>query len=200
MVYGDDAEVPLVETNPAMHPMSPYAVSKRTGEMLCHAYHHLYGIATTSLRFFSVYGPRQRPDMAIPQFVQAIREGRELPLFGNGEMVRDYSHVQDIVDGIFLALEKAGGLAVYNLGSAGPISTLGLVREIETALGQEARLELLPARPGELSINYASIDKARNELGYAPKISLKEGVLDYVQWYMDNEAHIRLALGSLERP
>ncbi len=200
MVYGDDAEVPLVETNPAIRPMSPYAVSKRTGEMLCHAYHHLYGIGTTCLRFFSVYGPRQRPDMAIPQFVQAIREGRELPLYGNGEMVRDYSHVEDIVDGIFLALEHASGLAVYNLGSAGPVSTRDLVHEIESALGQKAHLDLLPARPGELSLNYASIEKARQELGYAPKFSLKEGVRDYVQWFTDNEEHIRLALGSSVRP
>lgn len=200
MVYGDDAEVPLVETNPAIRPMSPYAVSKRTGEMLCHAYHHLYGIATTCLRFFSVYGPRQRPDMAIPQFVQAIRAGCDLPLFGKGEMVRDYSHVEDIVDGVFLALDHANGLAVYNLGSAGPVSTLELVREIEAALGQTARLRFLPARPGELSVNYASIEKARLELGYSPRFSLSEGVRDYVQWFMSKEAHIRLALGSPERP
>lgn len=200
MVYGDDAEVPLVETNPAIRPMSPYAVSKRTGEMLCHAYYHLYGIATTCLRFFSVYGPRQRPDMAIPQFVMAIRGGREVRLFGKGEMIRDYSHVEDIVDGIFLALEGATGLAVYNLGSAGPVSTMELVREIEKALGQEAHLQLLPGRPGELSVNYASIEKATRELGYSPKLSLREGVADYVRWFAANEHHIRLALGDLERP
>ncbi len=194
MVYGDDAPVPLEETNPAIAPMSPYAVSKRAGEMLCHAYHNLYGVEATCLRFFSVYGPRQRPDMAIPSFVTSILDGREVPLFGRGELIRDYCHVSDIVAGIFLALGRAAGLAVYNLGSAGPVRTLDLVQEIEAALGKRALLAFKPSRPGELKTNYATVEKARRELGYAPAISLQEGIRDYVAWYLKNEAQIRLAL------
>jgi UDP-glucuronate 4-epimerase len=197
MVYGADADVPLSESNPAIHPMSPYAVSKRTGEMLCHTYHSLYGIAATCLRFFSVYGPRQRPEMAIPRFMRAIRSGEEIPLFGRGEMVRDYCHVDDVVSGVRKALALPPGLAVYNIGSAGPVRTLDLVRELEEALGGKARVVLLPGRPGELDVNYASIEKARRELGYEPRYTLATGVRHVVAWYLDNEEQIRLALGSV---
>ena len=194
MVYGNSGQVPFSESDPAVLPATPYAASKRSGELLCHAYHHLYGIAATCLRFFSVYGPRQRPEMAIRKFARLISTGGVIPLYGGGRLVRDYAYVGDIVDGIFLALERAGGFRIYNVGNSRPHSTLDIIGVLEQALGAKAVTRDLPVGPGDAKVSFASIDLARTELGYEPKIGLEDGLKLFANWYLSQGAKIQLAL------
>lgn len=186
-VYGDDAPVPFREDDPAATPISPYAATKRAGELLCHTYHHLYGIPVTCLRFFTVYGPRQRPDLAIHKFARLIEAGRPVTVFGDGSMVRDFTYIDDIVDGVCRAIERCEGYHIYNLGSGShrPVSVLEVVRGLEEALGKKAVVEHRPVPPGDVRRTCADITRAREALGYEPTTPLGEGLARFVAWMRD---------------
>lgn len=182
-VYGGSTEVPFREDQIADRPVSPYAATKRAGEVLAHAYHHLFGFTIACLRFFTVYGPRQRPEMAIHQFTRLIDQGKPVPFFGDGSSRRDYTYVDDIVDGIVRALDRAKGFAIYNLGGHKTTSLKELVELIESRLGKAAVLNRLPDQPGDVPITYADITRANADLGYAPRTPIEDGVTKFVAWY-----------------
>jgi UDP-glucuronate 4-epimerase len=178
-VYGAHAPVPFVETDPADRPASPYAATKRAGELLCSAYADLYGLGCIGLRFFTVYGPRGRPEMAIASFLRAIAAGEELPFFGDGTTSRDYTYIDDIIDGVVAALarvQEGGGFRVYNLGNSRPVTLAQLVELCERVLGRRARLRRLPLQSGDVPRTYADVTRAQVELGYAPRVPLEEGL------------------------
>jgi UDP-glucuronate 4-epimerase len=197
MVYGNRGNVPFTEDQPALEPATPYAVSKRAAELLGGTYARLHGLDVTCLRFFSVYGPRQRPDMAIHHFVRQATMGGEVTLFSDGQQVRDYAYVGDIVAGILLALERAGGFRIYNLGHSKPHTTLEVLEAIESAVGRKTVRRFIPARPGEVQVSYASIRLASEELGYHPRTGLVDGIERFVRWYRETGEQIHLAAGGL---
>ena len=182
-VYGINEKVPFAEDDPVDLPISPYATTKRAGELLCFNYSHLYGLRTSCLRFFTVYGPAQRPEMAIAKFTDLIARGRTLPLYGSGQTRRDYTYVDDIVDGIVAALELAPKFEIFNLGGSQTTTLIDLVHWIAGELGVEPRLEMLPEQPGDVPITFADVAKAGRLLGYAPKVPIREGLARYVAWY-----------------
>lgn len=188
-VYGITGKVPFSEDD-VPRPISPYGVSKRSGELLCHAYSSLYDISVTCLRFFTVYGPRQRPDMAIHKFVKLIDRGEKIPMYGNGTSKRDYTYIDDIVNGIMTALEKKFGFEVFNLGNSETVELRRLISLIEEELGKGAKIERLPDQPGDVPITYADISKAKKLLNYSPKTRIKEGIAKFVEWYK-NEGTLR---------
>ena len=181
-VYGGNTKVPFSEDDPVDHPVSPYAATKKATELVASVYHHLYGIDTIGLRFFTVYGPRQRPEMAIAAFTRWIAEGRPVPVFGDGSALRDYTYIDDIIDGVLGALDRGRGDRVYNLGESETTSLLELVRRIGDALGREPRIEFRPAQPGDVPTTYADIARARRELGYHPTVKVAEGIPRFVAW------------------
>lgn len=189
-VYGVGDKVPFSESDPADRPISPYAASKKAGELAAHCYHHLYGFPVTCLRFFTVYGPRQRPDLAIAKFTRLIDEDRPIPLYGDGTTRRDYTYVDDIVAGVTAALERRLPYAVINLGEQETTTLADLVVKIEAALGKRARIERLPAQPGDVPATCADISRAKAELGYAPKTPIAEGIPRYVAWYLAQKEQI----------
>lgn len=182
-VYGGSKRVPFRETDPIDRPISPYAASKMAGEGLCHAWHHVNGNSVACLRFFTVYGPRQRPEMAIHQFARHITDGTEIPFFGDGTSRRDYTYVDDIVAGIEAAMAPKRPYAIYNLGGAATTSLAELVAQLEAALGKPARLKRLPDQPGDVPITYASVELAERELGYRCSTPLRLGVQRFCAWY-----------------
>ncbi|MDA8019599.1 MAG: GDP-mannose 4,6-dehydratase [Thermoanaerobaculia bacterium] len=184
-VYGINEKVPFAEDDPADLPISPYATTKRVGELLCFNYHHLYGLKTPSLRFFTVYGPRQRPEMAIHKFTDLLARGEEIPLFGQGDSQRDYTYIDDIVDGIVAAYDLAPGFEIFNLGGAETTRLSDLVRWLADELAVEPRIQYLPEQPGDVPITYADVSKAERLLGYAPKVPIREGIRRFVAWYRD---------------
>jgi UDP-glucuronate 4-epimerase len=184
-VYGNNSKVPFSEEDPVSHPISPYAASKRAAELMCHTYHHLYGLDIACLRFFTVYGPRQRPEMAIHRFTRLIHEGKKISLFGDGRSSRDYTYIDDILEGTLAALSREHGFEIYNLGESRTVSLARLVEAIEEQLGKKAVIEYLPAQPGDVDQTYADIRKAREGLGYHPHTDLKEGLARFVRWYLE---------------
>lgn len=182
-VYGANAKVPFSESDAVDGPLSPYASSKRAGELLAYTYHALYGLPVHCLRFFTVYGPRQRPDMAIHKFTRLIDEGREIPLFGDGTSRRDYTFVTDIMDGMEKSLERCRGYAIYNLGESSTIELRDLIRLIEERLGKKANIKRLPDQPGDVPVTFADVSKAVRDLDYAPKTSVEDGIRSFVDWY-----------------
>jgi UDP-glucuronate 4-epimerase len=182
-VYGDRPNAPFRETDRVDDPISPYAATKKAGELLCHTYHHLFGLPVTCLRFFTAYGPRNRPDLAIAKFTRMIDRDEAIPFFGDGSTRRDYTFVEDIADGVARAAERCRGYAIYNLGNASPIELSGLVELIGQALGKTPRIERLPPQPGDVRQTYADVSLAARELGYAPKTPLADGIARYVEWY-----------------
>jgi UDP-glucuronate 4-epimerase len=182
-VYGINEKVPFAEDDAVDQPISPYATTKRTGELLCYNYHHLYGFRTACLRFFTVYGPAQRPEMAIHKFTDLLYHGRPVPLFGDGQSRRDYTYVDDIVDGVVAVLELAPGFEILNLGGAETTSLSDLVHGIAQELAVEPRIDYLPAQPGDVPITYADVSKASRLLGYSPKVPIREGLTRFVAWY-----------------
>ncbi|MCI0650938.1 MAG: GDP-mannose 4,6-dehydratase, partial [Planctomycetes bacterium] len=184
-VYGERRKVPFREIDPVDHPVSPYAATKKGGELLCHAYHHLYQADVTCLRFFTVYGPRQRPEMAIHKFIRLISEGEPVPMYGDGTARRDFTYIDDIVDGILRALDRASGYAIFNLGNNRMISVAEAIDAIGAALGKTARIERLPAQPGDVSTTCADISHSERELGYRPHTPFEEGIRKAVAWYKD---------------
>ncbi|GAB4365920.1 MAG: GDP-mannose 4,6-dehydratase [Deltaproteobacteria bacterium] len=182
-VYGGNRKVPFSEDDSVDHPVSPYAATKKAGELLCHTYSHLYGMDIAALRFFTVYGPRQRPEMAIHKFTRCLFEGRPLSMFGEGDSRRDYTYIDDIVQGVLGALEAPRGYRVYNLGESATISLNDLVTLLERTTGIRAMRSYLPPEPGDVPVTYADISRARAEIGYAPGVGVEEGIRRFVDWY-----------------
>ncbi len=182
-VYGVRTGRPFKETDEVDAPASPYAATKRAGELLCRAAHTLTGMAITCLRFFTVYGPRQRPEMAIHKFTRLIEHGEPVPLFGDGSTARDYTYIDDIVAGVLGALDACSGFATYNLGRADPIRLTDLVRLLESALGKKAMIAPGPPEPGDVPFTCADVAAARAAFGYEPKVKIAEGLQRFVAWY-----------------
>lgn len=181
-VYGNNKKIPFSEDDNVDFPISPYAATKKAGELLCHVYHHLYGMNIICLRFFTVYGPRQRPDLAIHKFAKLIQQDRPIPIYGDGTMMRDFTYIDDIIAASVAAMLKCDGFKIYNLGQSRPIKVNDLVTEIEKALGKKATKEYLPAQPGDVERTYADVTKAIKELGYRPRTSIEQGLAKFVQW------------------
>lgn len=181
-VYGNNKKVPFSEDDNVDFPISPYAATKKAGELICHTYHHLYAINVTCLRFFTVYGPRQRPDLAIHKFAKLIEQGKPIPVYGDGTMSRDFTYIDDIIDGTVVATNKCSGFSIYNLGESRPIKVNDLVAEIEKALGKKAVKEYLPPQPGDVERTFADVTKAVNELGYKPSTTIQDGLAKFVEW------------------
>ena len=182
-VYGDRARVPFSESDALESPVSPYAATKRATELMAATFQHLYGLPCTGLRFFTAFGPRNRPDLAISKFTRMIDRGEPVPVYGDGSTRRDYTFVEDIVDGILRAIENCCGNHVYNLGNSTPVPLLDMIGEIARALGKQPVLDFLPEQPGDVRQTYADISLAVRELGYAPKTPFREGIERYVAWY-----------------
>lgn len=186
-VYGNNINPPFSE-KVALNPISPYAVTKQTGESLCYVYHHLYGINICCLRFFTVYGPRGRPDMAPYKFTDAIHKGKSIPIFGNLYSKRDYTYVSDVVNGIVAATDSEFPFEIFNIGNSKPIALKKLIETIENTLDKKAKFVYLPKQPGDVEITHADISKAKKLLGYHPKITLKQGKKQFVDWYINERA------------
>ena len=186
-VYGNLSRVPFREEDNVAEPISPYAATKRAGELICYTFHHLYKLPVACLRFFTVFSPRQRPDLAIHKFTRLIDRGQPVPFFGDGSTSRDYTFVDDTVSGIIAAIHRipAYGYRVYNLGGSSPVTLAELVAAIEHAVGKPAKLDRQPAQPGDVNRTYADISLAQSELGYDPSTSLHEGLARFVEWYRE---------------
>jgi len=182
-VYGErlDGE-PFRETDPVERPISPYAATKRAGELLAHSFHHTRGLPVVCARIFTAYGPRQRPDLAVRAFAERIRRGESIPVFGDGKSLRDFTFVDDLVDGLVRALDRGLGFEILNLGAGRTVSVLEVVELLERALGRTARIEWLPRQTGDVSRTWADIGAAGRLLGYAPRTSLEAGIARFVEW------------------
>jgi UDP-glucuronate 4-epimerase len=182
-VYGNNPKVPFAEADPVDHPISPYAATKRAGELLCHAHHHLFGIDVACLRFFTVYGPRQRPEMAIHKFARQLAAGEPVEQYGDGRSARDYTYVADIVEAVVLALERGAGYHVWNLGGSQTVSLADLVRKIAAGLGVEARIRQLPEQPGDVERTWADVSLAERDLGWRPRTTIDAGLARFLDWF-----------------
>ncbi len=182
-VYGGSKEVPFREMDPVMTPVSPYAATKRMNELQAHVYHHIYGVRATMLRFFTVYGPRQRPDMAIHKFTKMILAGEPIPMFGDGSTYRDYTYVDDIIDGVVRCVDTPFDYEIFNLGESHTTSLRELITLIERHTGREALIDEQPMQAGDVEKTYANVDHARAKLGYAPRFTMDEGIERFVEWY-----------------
>ncbi len=185
-VYGNNEKVPFSEDDNVDFPISPYAATKKAGELICHTYHHLYAIQITCLRFFTAYGPRQRPDLAIHKFAKLIEQDKAIPVYGDGTMMRDFTYIDDIIDGTVAAMNKFEGFNIYNLGESSPITVNDLITEIEEALGKKAIREYVPSQPGDVERTYADIAKAAEELGYNPSTNIQTGLKNFTIWLRNN--------------
>jgi len=183
-VYGGSKRVPFKEDDPVDGPISPYAATKRAGELLCYTYSRNFSMNITCLRFFTVYGPRQRPEMAIHKFAQLMLEGKEIPIFGSGDSRRDYTYVEDIVAGILAAIDLNPRFEIINLGESQTVPLMDVVVRLENALGAKAATRFLPVQPGDMDITYADISRARRLLGYDPQKPFKEGIRLFANWFL----------------
>ena len=181
-VYGN-AAVPFREDDEGLKPISFYGATKLLGEHYIRIYSQIHGIQATCLRFFTAYGPRQRPDMAIHSFTAAVSQGREIPMFGDGTTERDYTFITDIVQGILGAIDHPEPFAIYNLGESRTVTLRRLIELIGQYVGREPKIKQLPEQPGDVQRTFASIDRARERLGYAPKVAIEEGLQRFVEWY-----------------
>jgi UDP-glucuronate 4-epimerase len=190
-VYGNNEKVPFSEDDNVDFPISPYAATKKAGELICHTYHHLYEMSITSLRFFTVYGPRQRPDLAIHKFARLIEQGKPIPVYGDGSMMRDFTYIDDIIDGTVAAINRltdhgargtGHGFDIYNLGESRPITVSDLIAEIEKALGKKAVKEYQPRQPGDVERTYADVNKAAEQLGYEHRTTIRTGLANFTAW------------------
>ncbi len=181
-VYGRDP-TPFREDACADRPVSPYGATKRAGEVLLASYHHLYGLRATSLRFFTVYGPRQRPDMAIHKFTRSVLKGETLTMFGDGSSARDYTYIDDIIDGLTAAVDADLEWDIINLGNSTPVRLVEMIDTISRAAGKEAHIQRLGDQPGDVPATCADIQKAGEVLGFKPRVSFEEGIGRFVAWY-----------------
>lgn len=183
-VYGVNERVPFAEADPIARPISPYAATKAAGELYCHSYSHLYELPIVCLRFFTVYGPRQRPDLAINKFARLIAAGQPIPVFGDGATERDYTYVADTVAGIRAALDyDQSRFEIFNMGNSRTVSLSRLITVIEQALGQPALIDRQPMQPGDVPRTFADMAKARRLLGYAPNTPIEDGIARFVAWF-----------------
>ncbi len=182
-VYGLNTKVPFAETDALLTPASPYGATKLANEAMCHAYSHLYGLAIVSLRFFTVYGPRQRPDLAIRKFAERMLAGQTIELYGDGSTSRDYTFIDDIISGVMAAIDfPAVGHEVFNLGNSSPCTLAELVAALETALGVTAKIERLPEQPGDVPRTFADVQRAETRLGFRPNTPLADGLAVFAKW------------------
>ncbi len=187
-VYGNNRKVPFSEEDRVDFPASPYAASKKSAELYCYLYSKLFSIHATCLRFFTVYGPRGRPDMAPYLFVSRISQGKPITMFGDGRSKRDYTYVSDVIDGIVAALRKNFRFEIINLGNSAPIELSRFIEIVERKVGKKAKIKRLPPQLGDVPITFADISKAKRLLNYEPKVSLESGIAKLVQWYEDEKA------------
>lgn len=190
-VYGDRTGAPFREDDRVDNPVSPYAATKKACELLAHTFHHLHGLPVTGLRFFTAYGPRNRPDLAIAKFARLIAGGERVPMFGDGSTRRDYTYVDDIVDGIVRAMEHCRSHHLYNLGNSEPIALRDMIAMLGEAMGRRPSIESLPEQPGDVRLTCADISRARDELGYRPSTPFAAGLRSFVAWF--RAAHPELA-------
>ena len=183
-VYGENKKVPFSEDDPIFNPISPYAATKAAGELLCHTYSHLYGLRTICLRFFTVYGARQRPDLAIHKFAKLIDAGKSIPVFGDGTTRRDYTYIDDIISGVRAAIDyDRSNYEVINLGESRTVELRELISLLEDALGKKAQIDRQPTQPGDVPQTFADIAKARRLLNYNPQTQIEEGISLFVDWF-----------------
>jgi len=187
-VYGLNARVPFSEGDPVFSAISPYAASKLACESLGHVWHHLYQMDVVMLRFFTVYGPRQRPDLAVHKFAQLIAAGRPIPVFGDGSTARDYTYVTDTLDGIIACTQKEFGFEVFNLGESQTVKLNYLIELIEAALGKKAVIDRQPMQPGDVPITFADISRARARLGYQPQVKIEHGIKLFAEWFKNSHS------------
>ena len=183
-VYGNSKKIPFCEDDSVDFPISPYAATKKMGELLCHAYHHIYELNISLLRFFTVYGPRQRPEMAIHQFVRNALKGEPIIVFGNGLTARDYTYIDDIIDGIIQSIEFDDRYMIYNLGNSEPIKLSNLISIIAKITGIDPVIEYQEIPKGDVIQTYADINRAQNNLKYDPKTGIQDGISKFVKWYI----------------
>ena len=183
-VYGNNMKIPFSESDNVDYPISPYAATKKAGELLCHTYHHLYDFNIFCLRFFTVYGPRQRPDLAIHKFTRALLNDEQISIFGDGSTSRDYTHIDDIIQGILKAIDKIKGFDIFNLGESTTVTLKNLVSILEKHTGGRAKINYLPLQEGDVVQTFADISKARALLGYYPRTDIEVGVRDFVAWFL----------------
>ena len=186
-VYGECKNTPFKETELDLKPISPYGVSKLTGEKYCSAYHHLYKLPIICLRFFTVYGPRQRPDLAIYKFTKLIDEGKPIPVFGDGQYKRDFTYITEIIDGIMGAIKyNKSSFEIFNLGESHTTSVVDLIKLLENTIGKKAKVDWQEAQAGDVPLTYADVSKAEQFLGYRPRTAPEEGIKKFVEWYRSN--------------
>jgi UDP-glucuronate 4-epimerase len=185
-VYGGNSKVPFSEKDRVETPISPYGATKKAGELFCYTYHRLFGINIACLRYFTAYGPRQRPEMAIHKFTRLIDADEKVPIYGDGQSMRDYTYIDDIIEGTMGAIYANEGYEIYNLGESRTIRLSDLIRVLEKTLGKKAIIEGLPVQRGDMPVTYANIEKARKKLSYAPRVSMEEGIRRFVEWYRQN--------------
>ncbi len=183
-VYGGNTKIPFSETDPTDSPISLYAATKKSGELMAKSYHHLYNIPMVGLRFFTVYGPWGRPDMAYYSFAEKIRKGTPIPVFNHGKMERDFTYVDDIVQGTIRALDHCNGFEIYNLGNNKPEPLMHLIELLETHLGKKAQIDFQPMQMGDVKSTYADIQKAERELGFSPTTPLDVGIAKFSDWFL----------------
>jgi UDP-glucuronate 4-epimerase len=187
-VYGINANVPFSEDDPVRQPISPYAATKAAGELICHTYAHLYGIRCVCLRFFTVYGPRQRPDLAIHKFARLMGEGEPIPVFGDGTTRRDYTYIDDIIAGVRAAIDyTSSDYEVINLGESRTVELRELISLLEEELGVTAKIDRQPLQPGDVPQTFANITKARQLLSYNPQTQIEDGIHRFVEWFRENK-------------
>lgn len=184
-VYGGNTKVPFSETDPVETPISLYAATKRSNELVAHVYHHLFGLNMVGLRFFTVYGPWGRPDMALFKFTKAIVAGEPIDVYNHGKMERDFTYIDDITAGVVAAIDADLGYEIINLGNNDPVTLESFIAAIEQALGKQAERKLLPLQPGDVPRTFADIEKARRLLGYTPRTDITTGIKNFVQWYTE---------------
>lgn len=187
-VYGVNSKVPFSESDPIFSAISPYAASKLACEALGHVYHHVHGMDIAMLRFFTVYGPRQRPDLAIHKFAQLINGEKPIPVFGDGSTARDYTYVTDTVDGVMACTQKEFGFEIFNLGESQTVTLNKLIELLEYFLGKKAVIDRQPLQPGDVPITFADISKARARLGYHPTVKIEKGIRLFIDWFRRNPA------------
>lgn len=185
-VYGVNSKVPFLESDPIFSAISPYAASKLACEALGHVYHHVYGMDVVALRFFTVYGPRQRPDLAIHKFARLIQAGKPIPVFGDGNTARDYTYIADIVDGVIACTQQEFGYEIFNLGESQTVKLNRLIELLEVALGRKAVIDRQPLQPGDVPITFADVSKARTRLGYNPRVKIEAGIPLFMDWFQKN--------------
>ena len=182
-VYGVNSKVPFSESDPIFNPISPYAASKLACEALGHVYHHVYDLDITMLRFFTVYGPRQRPDLAIHKFARLMHAKKPIPVFGDGSTARDYTYIDDIVDGVIACTSRDFGFEIFNLGESHTVTLAQLIDLLQNALGIKAIIDRQPLQPGDVPITFANVEKARQKLNYNPTTSMETGLKKFAEWF-----------------